>query len=264
MTVKISGILMFLSLTFLFLSGCQKDVTQSKNATQSFNSLPLSSDNASAADLPGVYRTPSGNLKLVLQPGPDIGHDAWIEYSPTNSSYAIHNSNGADEIHTLAWTTGGDIVIQRILLKFEELSQIPATAPVQQATLYLYGLTSSDQLPQGDSYFPGSPYDSYGPNDSYIRRITSKWDEHNVTWNTMPSSTVNNESLIPPSTKQWGSNTSGDVTKIVKTFVTNPKTNNGFILSLTNENIYHSYGFYASETTTASKRPKLIIIYSPN
>jgi len=245
--------------TASFFSSCKKDVDGSSSSN-----LPLASDQVSEADLPGTYRTPSGSIKLVLQPASDLSHDAWIEYSPTNSSYATHNSNGADEIHVLAWTTGGDIVIQRSLLRFEELAQIPTNATVKQATLYLYGLSSSAQLPQGNSYYPGSPYDDFGANDSYVQKITSSWNEKTVTWNAMPSFTLTNESLIPPSTKQWNNNTSADVTKIVKTCVQKPASNHGFMLSLTNENIYHSYGFYASETTMASKRPKLVITYSIN
>jgi hypothetical protein len=255
-TTKTTAILL-ICLPFLFYS-CKKDTVSSSS-----NGLKLSSDNISDADAPGIYRTTSGDIKLVLQPGNQKGQDAWIEYSPDDASYASHNSGSIDQFKVLAWTDGGKVIISRSFLKFADLSQIPTNSYVKQATLFLYGLNEgSVHLPQGNSYYPGSPYNSFGPNDTYVQKATSAWDENSVTWNTMPSSSVNGESLIPPSKKQWNNNSSADVSQIVRAFVKNPSKNYGFILSLTNENIYHSYGFYSSESSNSSKRPKLVIIYS--
>jgi hypothetical protein len=241
----------------VFFSSCKKD---SINPTA--NNSTSSSDEISINDQPGVYKTTSGATKLVLQPGDGTGEDAWIEYSPSNPDYATHNSGAADEIRLLAWTDGGIPIYSRTLIKFTELSQIPTTSKVKKATLFLYGLSSSTQLPQGDSYYPGSPYDGYGPNDAYVQKVTSKWDESTLTWNTMPATTVIKESLISPSTLQWNYNASIDVTKFVNDFVEKPSRNFGFMLRFTNEAIYRSMGFYSSETTNAAKRPKLVITYN--
>jgi hypothetical protein len=240
----------------LFFS-CKKEA-----ASFSSNSLPVSSDEISNADAPGIYRTVSGNIKLVLQPGDNKGQDAWIEYSPGDSSYVINNTGAIDQFKVFAWTDGR-IIIGRSLIKFTDLSKIPTNSYVKQATLFLYGLDEgSVHLPQGNSYYPGSPYKSFGPNDVFIRRITSNWDEGSVTWYSKPSTTVTGESLISPSSKQWNDNTSSDVTQMVKTFVKYPSKNYGFMLALDKEKVYNSYGFYSSESTTPSKRPKLVIIYS--
>ena len=254
-TTKTIAILL-ICLPFLLYS-CKKNVT-----SNSSNGLKLSSDEISDADAPGIYRTTSGDIKLVLQPGDEKGQDAWIEYSPNDASYATHNSGTIDQFKVFAWTDGGTI-IGRSLIRFVDLSQVPKNSYVKQATLFLYGLDEgSIHLPQGNSYYPGSPYSSYGPNDTYVQKITSGWNENSVTWNTMPSFSVSGESLIPPSKKQWNNNSSADVSQIVRGLVKTPSKNFGFMLSLTNENIYRSYGFYSSESSTSSKRPKLVIIYS--
>jgi hypothetical protein len=247
--------LFFLSILFF---SCKKETTSTIS-----NPLQISSNEISDADAPGLYKTTSGDFKLVLQPGDHKGQDAWIEYSPDDVSYATHNSGSIDQFKVLAWTDGGKVIISRSLLRFTDLSQIPTTSYIKQATLFLHGLDAgSVHLPQGNSYYPGSPYRSFGPNDTYIRKITSDWDESSVTWNNKPSTTVNYESLISPSTKQWNDNISADVTQIVKTFVKDPSKNYGFMLQLNKEKIYNSYGFYSSESSEPLKRPKLVIIYS--
>ena len=242
----------------VFFFSCKKESISSTAAYNPANSP----DEISINDQPGVYKTTSGSTKLVLQPGDGIGQDAWIEYSPNDPNYGTHNAGSADEIRLLAWTDGGIPIYSRTLIKFSELSQIPATSKIKKATLFLYGLSSSAQLPQGNSYYPGSPYNNYGPNDAYVQKVTSKWDENTVTWNTIPSTTVVKESLIPPSTLQWNYNASVDVTKIVDDLVQKPTKNFGFMLSFTNELVYRSMGFYSSETTNAAKRPKLVITYN--
>jgi hypothetical protein len=254
LTVK-TIIAFFICLPF-FLSSCKKETTPANS------SLRVTSDEISDADAPGIYRTTSGDIKLVLQPGNQKGQDAWIEYSPYDTDYATRNSGFIDQFKVLAWTDGF-VIKSRSLIKFVDLPQIPSTSIIKQATLFLYGLDEgSVHLPQGNSYYPGSPYKNFGPNDTYVRRITSPWDESTVTWNSKPSTTVTGEGLIPPSTKQWNNNSSVDVSQIVKTFVKEPAKNYGFMLQLNNENIYHSFGFYSSECSNATQRPKLVIIYN--
>ena len=258
MKTSTNKILTVLSVCVLFLSySCKKNLESSKK------DLPISSDEASEADAPGIYQTISGDIKLVLQPGDDKGQDAWIEFSPTNSVYATHKTGFADQLKIWAWTDGGTVIDSRTLIRFDELFKVPSTGIIRQATMYLYGLSEgSVHMPEGNSYYPGSPYRNYGPNDIYVQKVTSAWDENSVTWNTKPSATVIGESLISPSKTQWNYNASVDVTQIVKTFVKQPSTNYGFLLSLTNENTYRSMGFYSSESTNARKRPKLVIIYA--
>lgn len=242
----------------LFFYSCKKDAVSNNP-----NVLPISSDKISDADAPGIYRTTTGNTKLVLQPGDD-GQDAWIDWFNGYDSATYNNGNAGSiaELKCLAWTMLDGFVKSRTLISFTGLTEIPSTSQIKEAKLFLYGLTeSSANLPQGNSYYPNSPYKDFGPNDIYVQRIISQWNENSVTWNNQPSTTVIGESLISPSTKQWNYNTSVDVTKIVKSLVKSPSENYGFMLSLTNENIYRSMGFYSSEYNTAAQRPKLIVTY---
>lgn len=255
LTSKTFTILLF-SLPVLFIS-CKKEASTVSN-------LPITSEQISSADAPGLYKTTSGNYKLVLQPDSVKGQDAWIEYSPSDASYATHNSGSADQIKIMSWTDGGVVINARSLINFTDISQVPASSTVQQATLYLYGIAQGSlTLPQGNSYYPGSPYNSYGTNDAYVQRITGNWNESTVTWNSKPPSTVTGEGLIPPSTKQFDTYSYADVTQIVRKLTQqDPSKDYGFMLQLTNENIYRSLGFYSSEYSDAAKRPKLIIVYS--
>jgi hypothetical protein len=249
---------LFVCLPFFFFS-CKKD----SNCPVS-NAPRTSSDEISDADAPGIYTTMSGYTKLVLQPGEGVGQDTWIDFFNGEDSALYNNDNAGsiDQFKCNVWTMLGGVVKERTLIRFDELSQVPSQSQLIEAKMFLYGLSESPiHLPQGNSYYPGSPYNVYGPNDIYVQKITSPWDENSVTWNTRPSTTVEAESLIPPSKSQWNNNTSVDVTKMVRYFVNNSSVNYGFMLSFTNENIYRSMGFCSSENSDASKRPKLVILY---
>lgn len=240
-----------------FFCSCKKDV---ENPGED---LPVSPDETSETDAPGLYKTPSGAFKLVLQPGDDIGQDAWIEFNPTNTDFAARNSGSIDQFRVMAWTDLGDFYAVRSVIRFNELSEIPSGSQVGEAKLFLYGLEeSSIHMPEGNSYYPGSPYNSFGPNDIYVQKIISLWDENSVNWNNQPSTSSEGESIIQASNKQWEYNASVNVSNIVESFVKQPSNNYGFMLSLVDENIYHSMGFYSSESIDHSKRPKLIIIYT--
>lgn len=241
----------------LFFCSCKKEAVP-----VNLNVAATSSDEISAADAPGTSKTASGYTKLVLQPGNKAGQDAWIEYSPSDPGYATHNSGSIDQFRVMAWTANGIFYEVRSLIRFTELSQIPSTSTILTAKLFLYGIDEgSVHMPEGNSYYSGSPYNQYGPNDAYVRRVTSSWDESSVTWNTIPSFTSAGQGYIPPSTTQWNYNASADVTAIVKKLVRNPSQNYGFMLSLINEDIYHSMGFYSSEYSIAKKRPKLVVVF---
>lgn len=259
--MKISTLkaIVFLLLTLpAFFYSCKKGV-QPVNS----NISNVSSDKISETDAPGLYKTSSANMKLVLQPGNNRGQDAWIEYSPDNPDYATHNSGPIDQFKILAWTDGGVVILSRTLIRFTELQRIPSSSTIISAKIFLTGLDKGSlNLPQGNSYYPGSPYNQFGPNDGIVQQITSSWDESSVTWNTMPSVSDAGKTVIQASQKQWKDRSAIDVTDIVKGFVQDPSSNYGFMLSLANETIYHSQGFYSSESSSPDKRPKLVVTYS--
>jgi hypothetical protein len=240
----------------VFFIACKKENATSPSANS------IISDDITDADAAGVYKTTSGRTKLVLQPGSADGQDSWVESYEDDASYADHNFATAYQLRSSVWTINGGKIYSRSLIKFPGLAQISSSSQIVEAKLFLYGLDPNDPyLPQGNSYYPGSPYNDYGPNDVYVQGVTSAWDQNTVTWNNKPSSTPKEESVIPASTKQWNYNPSVDVTNLVKQMVKQPLNNNGFMLILHDETIYHSMGFYSSDAGKPQKRPKLVVVY---
>jgi hypothetical protein len=198
---------------------------------------------------------------LTLQPGPADGQDAYVYQVANNPSAADQNQNVFKELDITQWTYGGAEGTTRVYLKFTDLSKIPAGSIIASAKLTLYGLPSSIQ-PQGNSYYPGSPYNSSGDNRILVQRALSNWDQTSVTWNNQPHTTTESQVLLPESTNQWNYNvTDLDVTALVRNMIAEPNQNFGFGLRLQYENIYKSMLFGSSETTDPTKRPKLVVEY---
>lgn len=201
----------------------------------------------------------SGNVTFVLQPGTN-GEDAWVKRIEAHPVYADSNYGNIEIIKALTWKESGFTIFARSLIKFEDLNQIPASAQIVSANLFLYGLTSpSTHLPMGDSYYPGSPYSE--TNTVLVQRVTSSWSENSVSWNNQPSATSFNQSPIPPSTGKYNYDVNVDVSKLVSIMIQNPSSNYGFRLRLETEKVFRSMGFYSSEYSDASKHPKLVVVY---
>ena len=149
-----------------------------------------------------------------------------------------------------AWTYGNEFNLWRPLFRFN-LNEIPSGSPVISARLSLYANPNPVSAPHS------------GANKSYIRKVTTAWDQNTVTWETQPDfSTVNQVSLsesISPSEDYLDL----DVTELVRDMVANPSTNFGFIIMNRIENTYRSINFASSECTDINKRPKLDIVYGP-
>lgn len=213
-----------------------------------------------AEDNPGLYSdAEKGLTKLVLQPGEE-GQDALIQWKEDDVANENSNAGQLAEIDAYAWTVNGSLVKGSSLIKFTGLDDIPDSAKIVGAKLFLYGTTSSVPTPQGNSSYPGSPY-GQGNNTCYIKRITSSWDENTVTWKTQPSYTDKDMVLMEASTSQWKYNTSVDVTDLVKHMVRSAALNYGFFMQLTNPSPYKSIIFSSSEAVNENKRPKLVIVY---
>ena len=92
---------------------------------------------------------------------------------------------------------------RQLLMKFN-LSTIPSITNITQAQLYLY-------------YYDYEKNDTVGRNLS-IRRITSNWDENNLTWNNRPTnSSKNTSNSVVPSSFGWMSwNVLSDIQGLIK------------------------------------------------
>lgn len=148
------------------------------------------------------------------------------------------------------WTYAAEFNLWRPLFRFN-LTEIPVGSPVISAKLSLYANPNPVSAPHS------------GANKSYIRKVTTAWDQNTVTWETHPDfSTVNQVSLsesISPNEDYLDL----DVTEMVRDMITNPSANFGFIIMNRIENTYRSINFASSECADINKRPKLDIVYGP-
>jgi hypothetical protein len=247
-------ILAFILISTSLFTACKKENLQPASTNS------LSTDNIADADEAGIYKTASGNTKLVLQPDATAGQDAWVQWYQYDPTYADANTATSFELKVESWTIGGGVINLREFIKFSDLSQIPSTSSIIGAKLFLYGLDPGDQsFPQGNSYYPGSQYNSYGENACYVDRVVSDWDENTITWNNQPLINEKNRAILAASTSQWNYNASIDVTKLVQAAVR--ISNFGFRISMENETPYHSIGFYSSDGSNPRQHPKLVIVY---
>jgi hypothetical protein len=208
---------------------------------------------------------------LTLQPGPTDGQDARpMAVQDCVSGASVANaanatSGGLEDLAVSAWTfnsNGCSTGQYRSFLKFTGLSVIPQNANIISVKLSLYGVTSSLSSPQGNSYYPGSSYNSFGTNECWIKRVTGDWNEATLTWNNQPAATDLNRVSIPASTSQWGYNVIDlDVTNMVKEMVNNANSNFGFVLMHQIEQYYRSVTFGSSNNVDPAKRPKLVVVY---
>lgn len=193
-----------------------------------------------------VPATPTNDTCVVIRLGAETGKDAdvWNIYPTTN--YGSH----PDFIAT-AWTNGGDLSIIRGLIDFD-ISSIPSTATITSASLSLYHYPSTNNI--GHSTLSGS-------NDSWLRRVTSDWDENTVNWNNQPSYTTQNQVNLAASTNDTMNYPNIDITNLFNDIWTNPTTSFGIILMLNSEQYYRAMLFASSDNADILKRPILKVCY---
>jgi len=113
-----------------------------------------------------------------------------------------------------------------------DLSAIPPSAIILEAKLSLY--YGSNQ----PTYTPHT-----GQNESYLRVITSEWNEETVTWNTAPSTTIEDQVYLPESTEPEQAYTDLDVTTPITKMYNEPDNYHGLMLRLITEYPYTSMMF---------------------
>jgi hypothetical protein len=226
------------------------------NETTWYNSLIFgSSDNSDTSLAPSItitYTAPStGMICFELQPSAAEGKDALIVTQVPTANYGTH-----PDIEGITWTCSSVLCLGRGLIEFD-LTSIPATATIDSAFLYLY---ANPNAPNGIS---GQP--TYGnDNAGYLRRITQSWNEMTVTWNTQPTTTNQDEVVIPQSTSS-AQDYVLDIKNMVQTSVLNPNSSFGFMLMEQNETTwYNSLIFGSSDEGDASIHPKLKVCYTPS
>lgn len=200
------------------------------------------------ADVYGQY---SVGKSVCFQPSAGKGIDAVISSLSPTTNYGTHQ----DFIAT-AWTVSGNPVTLRSLLQFPQLSGIPSTALVTNATLDLYFNPTSSN---------GADHSQLsGSNAASLRRVTGAWNESTVTWNTQPGTstgTTSTDVVSVAASTSGTQNYSINVTDMVQYWVANPSQNFGFLFRLVTESHYRRLIFSSSDHTNASLLPRLCVSY---
>lgn len=162
------------------------------------------------------------------------------------------NNNYGNSPHISGFATPGTtqgILKNRNLVDFD-FSQIPQGAIVDSAFMYLYA--------SGANLFPQFQNGHFGNNSCYLRRVTSPWNEHTVTYNTAPTSTSQHEVILPTSDSAYQDYVV-DVTAMVQQIVNDPSQSHGFILGLIDETPNKNLEFQSINGPDSSKFPTLRI-----
>ncbi|MGN6439034.1 MAG: DNRLRE domain-containing protein [Agriterribacter sp.] len=203
---------------------------------------------------------------LYLRPGPNDGRDVIVAYRENDGgAYANLNNLHSPDLSATRWTFNSEGAGQgtyRSYIKFSALYGLPDKAIIESAKLSLFGVSVGTAAPEGNSYYPGSPYNSYGDNKCWLKRVTENWNERTITWNNKPATTDENQVEVPPTTSRFNSDAIDlDVTKLVQDMLDDGKKTAGFCLQLQNEQIYRSVNFANSRYSDSTKRPRLIVQY---
>jgi len=180
---------------------------------------------------------------IVFRPGPE-GKDALINTIVPNVNY-----ENTEVFKCMAWTHSGVPGTNRALIAFD-LSFIPSTSFILQASFNLYFATFEP------TYVPHT-----GENASYLLRITSPWEEDEVTWNNQPMTTMEDLVVLPQSTYPEQDYTDIDITNLVQLMVSDPEHNYGLMLRLITEEYYRCLMFASGDYLNSNLWPKLEIIY---
>ena len=221
--------------------------------------LFASSDHANSALHPRlevVYDDTTASECISLQPHNtpcDNGIDAVIgdcvSCGNPNSNFGSH-----DDMIVASWTVGGNPSNTRALLNFD-LSAIPANAVITSASLSLYHNPNSLSGNIGHSQNGGS-------NAAWLRRITSAWTEYGVTWNSQPSTSTQNQVVLPASNSTTEDYLNVDVAALVQDLVSNPAQSFGMLIQLQTESPQRSLLFASSDHANPALHPQLAVCYT--
>jgi len=180
-----------------------------------------------------------------IKPNADEGKDARVQSILPNT-----NIGNSIFFHGHAGTMQGQPFIDRSFIEFD-LSKIPANFHINKATLSLYSNTE----------FGGHATIS-GTNAGWLQRITSPWEEDEITWNNQPETTSENQVAVPLSKTFDQDYENIVVTELVKDMMSDPENSFGFMLTLQVESDYRYLEFCSSDSPDPGLHPELFISFT--
>ncbi|MBE0644054.1 MAG: T9SS type A sorting domain-containing protein [Bacteroidetes bacterium] len=192
-----------------------------------------------------------GQTTIVLQPGPEDGKDGMVWDDPIYSK-AKRNYANSTEMLVHAWTDQGVPVYARSYLAFD-LTSIQRTDLIN-ATLVLHN------NPEGT--FNGEHQPWSGPNRAWVRRVTTPWDETELTWYNQPASTEEHQVLVPESVDPHQSYFLNVTPLVTEMLGIHRYDSHGFMIILENETHYRALVFATSNYADPARRPRLELTFS--
>lgn len=193
----------------------------------------------------------NGQTTITIYPD----KDAELFYGEASQYSHTPTTNYGESILSTAmeWTSSGLPWRKKGLIGID-LSGLPSYAIITEAKLYLYGTGSHrNDITMGSS--------SYKSNASYLRRVTTAWDEHTVTWNTAPTTTTSNQVTLSNSTI-IDQDYVVDVTALIRDMHADPDNSDGIMMNLVTPTYYTEMRFASSDYSDASMHPKLELTYT--
>jgi uncharacterized repeat protein (TIGR01451 family) len=186
---------------------------------------------------------------LTIRADSITGKDSEVlSYSPTT------NFGNQSVFASLVWNNTSTQWTEKALLQFD-LSSLPSTAVITSATLDLYADNPTTTFIGN----PSTPMNGTN-NASYIRRVTSAWDEHLVNWNNQPTATNQNQIILPASTLATQDYIGTNVTQLVQDLLT--YGNNGWVIEPVSTTPQNSMVFRSSDYIDSAYRPTLHICFT--
>lgn len=181
---------------------------------------------------------------VQLQPDASNGKDAFLdELNPTK------NFGTSTDFITYDWTFNGKEGKGKSLIQFD-LNQIPSNSVIKSSTLTLtHNPNSTNTAGQA------------GQNASTLYRITSSWNESDVTWNTVPSFDQFGKVALEKSVSATQNYDSIDLIQLTQFWTNNKTENYGILIDLDNPTLYSSLKFASSDHTNSVLRPKLKVCF---
>lgn len=209
---------------------------------------------------------------IFTKPGPADGMDAEIRMmdggcqtygSPLPEHLSNYGSEPYMSITDWTWVAGGcSGGTLRSLIRFSDMSLIPAGAIITSATLVLYHPPSNTSY-WGNNYFPGTPLPNPNPGSVYLveRSPSNAWSESTVTWADSIAYEPALSAAIPATGTQWNGSVNINVTNLVQEIVNGGGIDNGFYLKLDTEVHYRSQVYATSDYPDRKLWPELIVYY---
>jgi RHS repeat-associated protein len=159
-------------------------------------------------------------------------------------SWPLTPDGAASAQQTPSGTQTEQRVVARSLIEFD-LPTIPPNSTIHKATISLFGINHYRTA-----------------NASYLKRVTSAWEENTVTWNTQPGNNSQYAAFLE-SSRTPVQNYEVDITDIVQGWINGEYENHGLLLMLQNEASTASLSFGSSDYSNSAKHPKINIAYTP-